>query len=840
MNSGFQPVYIDLFGGLCTRIDRSDLPVGLSPNCVNVEFFPGGYRSRVGYVAQATDSSGYVNGIGSFMTATGTRQRLYLYSNGTLKYEAPEGTQTSIDTLLQNNMVMKSTVLFNRLYMAFSDGKTPLAQARHWDGSHLDPVTQDGVPTYPALAADASGVGTSCSIGLHYVTMVCETRAGQLCQPSQANSGAHITITNATDRYKIGSGTANSIPLGPSNIVRRRFYISPVVVGGDATTFFTLPKLWINNNTDDAGPIYFDVSDTELLAGEPLTGNVAKFQPDLTNTAPVPPVVSVGHYANRLILMGPLNAVPRQVIPNTKDSLGNNVIIGDILGFANGMFTGGSNSGGNPYGWIIAATNGALVTLPGSTLASWQITTDGATYSATPYCGELRNTYTGTRIAGDYVGGAAYNYRVRLKKSSGFTGNFIIGLVGGTTTTIAAGTITTDWAWYTGQLFNATESGQLFIGVSGVTTNAQTLACDAVEVYSSAEPVLESRAYVSVANAPEAFDLSTGIIDVNPGDGQGLRDGFEMGGSYYWVKERSLWRSSDNGLEPTFWDGPNEVSPIVGSPSVNGVGVGVRWVVICGEQGVFGFNGGQPYPISDEIRPTWKRVNWDYGHLLWCEADPENQRIYIGVPLDSSTTVNAMLVMDYAGPDQSGWSDPTASPGNGRKWSMWVGTAVAGFRCGKRVERDNGRRVVLFGGGVSGTQGFVVKQDPTEAAIVDNFGYGNSTLTCTYETATVGADMGRSFYGLLAAKAGGSGVLEPYLVRPGGNVVALGTAELSSSSNHDVEFKTRNATDTQVGIRFVVGASDATGGGQGNVRVKRIAIHKKDAVTARYRGKNTP
>lgn len=838
MNSGFTPVVIDAFGGLCTLIDRADLPVGLSPNCVNVEFFPGGYRSRVGYTAVATDASGYVNGIGSFMTATGTRQRLYLYSNGTLKYATgdPTETQTSIDTLLQNNMLMKSTVLFNRIYMAFSDGKVPLAHARQWDGTYFDPVTQDGVPTFPVFNVDATGAGTSCTAGRHYLTMVCETRNGGLCQPSQANSTAVITITNATDRYKLGTGGVNSIPLGPPNTIRRRFYITPAVVGGDATQFYTVPKIWINNNTDDAGPIYFDVGDTELQAGEPLSGNIFKSIPDLTNVIPIPPVVSIGNYSNRLILMGPLNAVPRQIVPNTKNALGDNCIIGTVLGFANGMFTGGALASGVPYGWVTAGAGGALTAIPGSTVQSWVITCDGAAYGASPYRGEIRNTYSGTRIAGDYVGGAVYNYRVRLKKSANFSGNFIIGLVGVSSSTIAAASLTTDWAWYTGQLFSATSTGTLFMGVSGSTTNTATLSIDAVEIYSSAYPVLYARAHVSGRYSPEAFNLSTGIIDVNPGDGQGLRDGFEMGGSYYWVKERSLWRSTDNGFEPTYWDGPDEISPVCGSPSVHGVGRGVRWVIICGEQGVYKFDGGEPEPISDEIRPTWQRVNWDYGHLLWCVVDAENQRVHIGIPLDSSTTVNSMLTLDYS----EGWGNAMASPGTGRKWTLQVGTAVAGFVCGARVERDNGRRNVVFGGGVSGSQGFVVRRDPTGAAVVDNFGYGASTLTSTYETATVGAEIGRSFFGVIVTKAGGTGLLQPYLVRPGGLTTTLARAGLSSSSNHDVEFKSRNATDTQVGVRFVVGATDAAGSGQGSIRVKRIAIGRKDATFSKLRGKNTP
>lgn len=837
MNEGFKPEYIDAFGGLVTRIDRSDLPNGLSPNCVNVEFFPGGYQSRVGMVVVATDASGYVNGIGSFMTSAGVRQRLYLYSNGTLKYATgdPTETQTSIETGLQNGQIMKTTVLFNRAYMAFSGVQAslgtaygPLAHGRQWDGTYFDPVSQDGIPSYPILNAGA--IGTKCTQGKHYVTMVCETRSGALCQPGQA-SGT-ITITLASDSYNF-----TSIPIGPANTIRRRMYLTPAVVNNTATAFYTVPALWVNDNSTTT--LDADVSDAELLAGESLLGDATKNLPNVANVIPLPPVLSFGAYGNRLIGMAPLNSIPRQVVPNLKNGAGDNVIIGSVLGYANLEFTGGI-TGSLPFGWTFTAAGGALATLPGSTLWSYQITCDGGTYSATPYRGEIRNTYSGTRATVDYIGGAIYNYRVRLKKSAGFTGNFIIGLVGGASSTVAAASMATDWMWHSGQLFNATQTGTLFVGVSGATTNTQTVAVDAIEIYPATLPWQYARAYVSTKYAPEMFDVSTGVIDVNPGDGQGLRDGFELGGAYYWVKERSLWRSVDNGLEPLYWDGPTIVSPICGSPSVHGVAMGERWAIICGEQGVFKFDGGDPELISDEIRPTWKRINWDYGWQMWCEVDPENQRVYIGAPIDGATTgCNAMFVLDYSGPNGSGWADPISQPGAGRKWSLWSFTAVQGMTIGMRVERDNGRRNVVFGGGVSASQGFVVKQDLTGAAVVDNFGYGLSTLTSTYETATVGAEMGRSFFGLLVVKAGGTGTLRPYAVRPAGTAVALATGALSSG-NHDLEFKTKNAVDTQTGVRLVVGASDSIGTGQGSIRVKRLALHRKDAVFSKFRGKNIP
>jgi hypothetical protein len=57
-------------------------------------------------------------------------------------------------------------------------------------------------------------------------------------------------------------------------------------------------------------------------------------------------------------------------------------------------------------------------------------------------------------------------------------------------------------------------------------------------------------------------------------------------------------------------------------------------------------------PISDPISRTWARVNWQAREAICLGIDPSTNRLYLGLPLDSSTTCNAIAVFD---PLQEGW-----------------------------------------------------------------------------------------------------------------------------------------------------------------------------------------
>ena len=48
----FSPLPLNIFSTWVTLLDPSDVPAGMSPNLGDVEFFPGGVRTRAGLAAQ--------------------------------------------------------------------------------------------------------------------------------------------------------------------------------------------------------------------------------------------------------------------------------------------------------------------------------------------------------------------------------------------------------------------------------------------------------------------------------------------------------------------------------------------------------------------------------------------------------------------------------------------------------------------------------------------------------------------------------------------------------------------------------------------------------------------
>ncbi|MGH9725968.1 MAG: hypothetical protein ACRD41_12960, partial [Candidatus Acidiferrales bacterium] len=54
----FSPLPLTTFGTWITLLDPSDVPPGMSPNCADVAFFPGGVRTRPGLASQFSPLAG--------------------------------------------------------------------------------------------------------------------------------------------------------------------------------------------------------------------------------------------------------------------------------------------------------------------------------------------------------------------------------------------------------------------------------------------------------------------------------------------------------------------------------------------------------------------------------------------------------------------------------------------------------------------------------------------------------------------------------------------------------------------------------------------------------------
>src|ERR1700733_7166886 len=148
----FAPLPLNTFGTWITLLDPSDVPPGMSPNLADVEFFPGGVRTRAGLVSQFTAiGSATINGLKTYTNANLVKRLLVLDSTGDMWAEITPGTLGNIEAgNLKPNLVLASTTLFGREYLAFGDGAMGQDFPHQYDNTYFDRVSQIGPAEGPA------------------------------------------------------------------------------------------------------------------------------------------------------------------------------------------------------------------------------------------------------------------------------------------------------------------------------------------------------------------------------------------------------------------------------------------------------------------------------------------------------------------------------------------------------------------------------------------------------------------------------------------------------------------------------------------------------------------
>jgi hypothetical protein len=253
----------------------------------------------------------------------------------------------------------------------------------------------------------------------------------------------------------------------------------------------------------------------------------------------------------------------------------------------------------------------------------------------------------------------------------------------------------------------------LRVYADGTPTAGAGFLVDNIEIFPTTQPYNTSLVRASFADDPESYDGVSGFMSVSENDGQTVRSAFLLRERLYFVKDRSLHVTEDDGVnEPASWT-INQVSNAVGTPSVAGVDVGEDWAVIAGRAGMYLFDGGEPIKISQEIQPLWNTINWAAGQTLWVRVDTLNKRILCGVPTGMATSPNLILVLDYRSLSSSGEIESLGSilfstlsgklyaVGRSRKWCPWNITANS---C-TLAERSDGTAQIFLGNGPVGGAG---------------------------------------------------------------------------------------------------------------------------------------
>jgi hypothetical protein len=759
------PVELESLGGLWTTpVDQTSVPAGRSPSCQNVRFFPGGrVATREGLTTQATIAAQKILGIKDYVDNAMTRYGIILVDDGTLRYEQANFTYTTIATNVVTAGIapllrLSSTSLFNKEWICFGAcsifGSNPPKVFYNDTGSgnkFFDPVATEAPALAPTVAASATA--GSVSLGTHLVRVFFKTRTGYWTSLSPATS---ITVAVANKALDI-----SNIALGPAYITER------VIVATPATSnnyfFLDSSAMVIKDNTTTA--VTIDFTDANLTNGTPVTHPTLPAS-DLFRQTVVNAAGAVNHYSGRLAYWGFRHHYNKN---------------GDI-GFWNMKFQGGWNAAGVPK----TQGSGTGTTPNGWTLktAGWTNANGGGGLSI--YGDPARITGTGASAA-VYENAGIWQQiipagvevwaRVRAKKGSTWAATESFHLYPADTAS-AAGTITatahadftgTDFAnttefqviskrmmtaaantgWTTGtRLRFATGNGT--VGVAPIAGHLFDI--DYIEIYTPGFDGDNSTSLIrwSKVNNPEAIDGLYGIMQVEPENGEPLTASFEMKGAFFMCKERSMFVTQDNGsTEPKDWS-IDKVSTAIGTPSRFGVGMADGWAAIASRSGLYFFDGSTPrVRLSDEIVPTWNRINFANGlpgpaQKIWCIVDNEAKRIYVGVPLDGATEVSHILVCDYS----KAGSMYTAAPAaiESRDWTIWtLGPLCAGFSL-----RPDGSRAVLFGD----SSGRVAKIDATATS-----DFGGTAINSIYRTNFMSPSKGRNLLGKIVLDIQGSGTL---------------------------------------------------------------------------------
>ncbi len=746
----FSPLPLNIFGSWITLLDPSDVPPGMSPNLGDVDFFPGGVRTRPGLVSVFSTIGGapQINGLKSYINTNLQPLLLVLDSFGNLFQEISPGVLSLlVASASRANMFLASTTHFGREYMALGDGLVGQDFPRQFDGTNLDRVSQVGPGEGPSVA-DSTTSG-SISPGVHQVAVVFVTRQGYWTAPSPPVSWT------AAGNLKVN---VTNIPTGPSNVVQR---LLAFTASGGASFYHVPAAMVINDNTTTS--LTVDFTDTILLSGTSMDY--------LFGQVELPPQLGSVAYAERMFWWGERANIDR---------------------FRNLSFDGGWDASGNgrPLGWQLDPAFGAGGSRE-STDVFWgdayRLTADGITASR-----GMIEQYAAIDDAGNplLVGNTDYSVRARIKRSAGLTtGNLRIVAYSPTAGQLGAGLsvsaaqATQEYVEFSAQLFppqaSMPQDTLLRVYADGFPApSGESFLVDCIEVFPTNAAQNPSLVRASGTDQPESYDGVTGIMSIADNNGQGLRAAFTLRNNLYFVKERSLYVTATDGVnEPALWQ-VEEVSNQVGTPSVHGVGIGEEWVVIAGRSGLYLFDGSQPVKLSQEIQPTWDAINWQYGHLIWVQVDTREKRIYVGVPMGAATQPNQVLMLDYA----EGFGDPMiaalAAPERGRKWAPWSVSA----NCCALVERSTGVAQIFFGSNNSSGKVYAL----TLGAYSDD----GAAINSFYSTAFLAATglSGRNLFGYLTGYVQGAGSLALSSSLPGdSSSIALGAWTLGAPASRDME-----------------------------------------------------
>ena len=259
--AGTTDLPLEVFSGMVSEIAPSDLPAGASPNCRDVQFPLGAWRTRPGMGARVfpgtpLGANATVNYQKTFIDQQLNKRYLLLDSRGSLNQEFPFGTlNPGINTIpIPENSYGKSATAYGKEYLAYSDGQFGISDPCDWNGLFYDRVSQVGPGSGPTSITDISFTINSVSRTSGLITIILEVAYAD----AQMSVGELINITGVN-----ADPTFNG-----------QFPIVSVTDSGGGTTTLTAwgnPGIWnVNSMTRTANVVTAVLQQTPAFTGTPV------------------------------------------------------------------------------------------------------------------------------------------------------------------------------------------------------------------------------------------------------------------------------------------------------------------------------------------------------------------------------------------------------------------------------------------------------------------------------------------------------------------------------------------------------------------------------------------
>jgi len=168
------PVPLQLFGGLVTEMSPSDLPEGVSPDCQDITFFPGGISSRTGLTKwlRFLPNNVSVTYQKTYVTPQNLIRNLFLLSDGSFWVQAAEtGVVTNILTVTPGSYA-SSVSAFGKELIVFHDTQKGTDIPRIYDGTFIDRASQNGPALPPNVSNTSFPTVNMVAAGAPFVSVI--------------------------------------------------------------------------------------------------------------------------------------------------------------------------------------------------------------------------------------------------------------------------------------------------------------------------------------------------------------------------------------------------------------------------------------------------------------------------------------------------------------------------------------------------------------------------------------------------------------------------------------------------------------------------------------------